>query len=243
MMGLSWPGSRQQGTAARQGAPTPHFTVREGYMDRRDFLRITGASGALCAAGATLAGSALAQGAHRHRLRRLARLRADRRHQHRRSRGPGPPLDSRARQRRHRLPARRADHLAHRGRRHRQPGAGPGYGVRMLAAQWPENPDIRRITVISRFQTRNRRVDLDQPAPANFRPESAATLREYLKPTDLLPTDGIVRPPPTASRAATAAIWRGRSRSTNGWSRTPAARPPPEAAAWATCATCSRPMT
>ena len=30
-------------------------------MDRRDFLRITGASGALCAAGATLAGSALAQ--------------------------------------------------------------------------------------------------------------------------------------------------------------------------------------
>ena len=69
----------------------------------------------------------------------------------------------------------------------------PGYGVRMLAAQWPENPDIRRITVISRFQTRNRRVDLDQPAPANFRPESAATLREYLKPTDLLPTDGIVK--------------------------------------------------
>ena len=63
----------------------------------------------------------------------------------------------------------------------------------MLAAQWPENPDIRRITVISRFQTRNRRVDLDQPAPANFRPESAATLREYLKPTDLLPTDGIVK--------------------------------------------------
>lgn len=162
-------------------------------MDRRDFLRITGASGALCAAGATLAGSALAQ-------ERTATVSADWRAFELTAdisiEDPGaqarlwiPMPDS-------------ADTDYQRGAQTvwRIEGGGtaslaqaPGYGVRMLAAQWPENPDIRRITVISRFQTRNRRVDLDQPAPANFRPESAATLREYLKPTDLLPTDGIVK--------------------------------------------------
>ena len=210
-------------------------------MDRRDFLRITGASGALCAA-ATLAGSALAQ-------ERTATVSADWRAFELTADisiedpGPGPPLDSRARQRRHRLPARRADHLAHRGRRHRQPGAGPGYGVRMLAAQWPENPDIRRITVISRFQTRNRRVDLDNPRPPTSGPKARRRCVNTSSPPICCPPTASSRPPPTASRAATAAIWRGRSRSTNGWSRTPAARPPPEAAAWATCATCSRPMT
>ena len=109
----------------------------------------------------------------------------------------------------------------------------------MACACWPRNGLKTRtygITVISRFQTRNRRVDLDQPAPASFRPESAATLREYLKPTDLLPTDGIVKA--TADR-----ITRGHSgdlaqaRAIYEWVvETPAARPPPEAAAWATCA-------
>jgi transglutaminase-like putative cysteine protease len=49
------------------------------------------------------------------------------------------------------------------------------------------------VVVSSRFQTRNRRVDLSQPPAAGFKPESAAVLREYLRPTALLPTDGIVK--------------------------------------------------
>ncbi|HEY0294745.1 MAG TPA: transglutaminase-like domain-containing protein [Bordetella sp.] len=69
----------------------------------------------------------------------------------------------------------------------------PGYDVQMLAVQWPDAQDApRRIVVTSRFQTRNRRVDLDQPAPG-FKPASADALRRYLQPTALLPTDGIVK--------------------------------------------------
>ena len=41
----------------------------------------------------------------------------------------------------------------------------PGYDVRMLAVQWPDAQAPREVTVTSRFQTRNRRVDLTQPPP------------------------------------------------------------------------------
>ena len=198
-------------------------------MDRRDFLRITGARAPVRRrrdARRLRAGA----GAHRHRLRRLARLRADRRHQHRRSGAQArlwiPVPDS-------------ADTDYQRGAQTiwRIEGGGtaslaqaPGYGVRMLAAQWPENPDIRRITVISRFQTRNRRVDLTSPRPPTSGPKARRRCVNTSSPPICCPPTASSRPPPTASRAATAAIWRGRARSTNGWSRTPAARPPPEAA-------------
>ena len=69
----------------------------------------------------------------------------------------------------------------------------PGYDVQMLAVQWPDAQSPRTITLTSRFQTRNRRVDLTQPPPADAARESAAALREYLQPTALLPTDGIVK--------------------------------------------------
>ncbi|MCY1200509.1 hypothetical protein D9M72_119400 [compost metagenome] len=69
----------------------------------------------------------------------------------------------------------------------------PGYGVQMLAVEWPDAQAQRAVTVTSRFQTRNRRVDLTQPPPADAEHESPAALREYLKPTTLLPTDGIVK--------------------------------------------------
>lgn len=68
----------------------------------------------------------------------------------------------------------------------------PGYDVRMLAVEWTDAASPRAITVVSRFQTRNRRVDVNA-APADFLPESPETLRHYLQPTALLPTDGIVR--------------------------------------------------
>lgn len=69
----------------------------------------------------------------------------------------------------------------------------PGYDVQMLAVQWPDGQAPRNVTVTSRFQTRNRRVDLTQPPPADATLERPATLREFLKPTALLPTDGIVK--------------------------------------------------
>ncbi len=69
----------------------------------------------------------------------------------------------------------------------------PGYDVQMLAVQWPDAQAPRSVTVTSRFQTRNRRVDLTQPPAADAALERPETLREYLKPTALLPTDGIVK--------------------------------------------------
>lgn len=69
----------------------------------------------------------------------------------------------------------------------------PGYDVRMLAVEWPDAASPRVLTVTSEFQTRNRRVDLSQPPVAGATPETAQTLREYLRPTELLPTDGIVK--------------------------------------------------
>lgn len=68
-----------------------------------------------------------------------------------------------------------------------------GYDVQMLAVQWPDARAPRSVTVTSRFQTRNRRVDLTQPPPANAVLEDPAVLREFVKPTALLPTDGIVK--------------------------------------------------
>ena len=62
----------------------------------------------------------------------------------------------------------------------------------MLAAQWPENGH----TQDHGHQPLPDAQPPRRPGPARARqlpPESAATLREYLKPTDLLPTDGIVK--------------------------------------------------
>jgi transglutaminase-like putative cysteine protease len=69
----------------------------------------------------------------------------------------------------------------------------PGYDVQMLAAQWPDSQSPRKIKVVSTFQTRNRRVDLTQPPSADAPAESREVLRHYLQPTALLPTDGIVK--------------------------------------------------
>jgi transglutaminase-like putative cysteine protease len=68
-----------------------------------------------------------------------------------------------------------------------------GYDVQMLAAQWPTAQSARNVTIKSRFQTRNRRIDLTQPPAADAHTESPQALRHYLKPTSLLPTDGIVK--------------------------------------------------
>ncbi|AOY94326.1 transglutaminase [Cupriavidus sp. USMAA2-4] len=70
----------------------------------------------------------------------------------------------------------------------------PGYDVRMVVVGWPEATDgPLRATLTQVVALRDRAVDLGQaPSPAVPR-ESAAVLREYLRPTRLLPLDGIVR--------------------------------------------------
>lgn len=72
-----------------------------------------------------------------------------------------------------------------------------GVDVPMLAVAWPDAPaqggPARTVTLINTFATRDRRVDLSQPPSANAPRESAEVLRRYLQPTELQPTDGLVR--------------------------------------------------
>jgi transglutaminase-like putative cysteine protease len=66
----------------------------------------------------------------------------------------------------------------------------PVYGAGAVWAEFPEGvPAVLELT--SRFATRDLAVDLSKPGSA--RPESRATLATYTKPTNLLPTDGIVK--------------------------------------------------
>lgn len=71
----------------------------------------------------------------------------------------------------------------------------PHYDVQTVVVQWPDGTaDAQRsVVVTSRFQTRNRRVDLSLPPDRRAPRESRETLRRYLQPTALLPTDGIVK--------------------------------------------------
>ena len=68
--------------------------------------------------------------------------------------------------------------------------ADPKYGAGILSAEWPAG---RRplLTLTSRFATRDVAVDLSRPGRAAA--ERPAELRKALEPTELLPTDGIVK--------------------------------------------------
>lgn len=63
-------------------------------------------------------------------------------------------------------------------------------GVRMLHAEFAETVSTPTITLVSRVQTRGRAVDWSRPARAS---EDPAVLQAALAPTELMPTDGIVR--------------------------------------------------
>ncbi|HSW24569.1 MAG TPA: transglutaminase domain-containing protein [Burkholderiaceae bacterium] len=67
--------------------------------------------------------------------------------------------------------------------------ADPRRGVRMLYAEFAAGT-LPALTLTSRVQTRSRAVDWRGAKPAA---EDPALLRAYLAPTELLPTDGIVR--------------------------------------------------
>jgi transglutaminase-like putative cysteine protease len=66
----------------------------------------------------------------------------------------------------------------------------PGYGVELLSVEWPDAHAVGSVTLSSRVRTRDRRVAFDAGRARHS--ESKRTLQEYLRPTRLLPTDGIV---------------------------------------------------
>ena len=63
-------------------------------------------------------------------------------------------------------------------------------GARMLLAEFSPGTAQPVLEVTSRLQTQNRATDWSRKTPVR---EDAATLRYWTAPTDLLPTDGIVR--------------------------------------------------
>src|SRR5512134_1409904 len=68
----------------------------------------------------------------------------------------------------------------------------PKHGVRMVAAEWRAGEPAPLIEVTSRFMTRDHAVDLARPADGGKR-LAPAQRTFYTSPTELLPTDGIVR--------------------------------------------------
>jgi transglutaminase-like putative cysteine protease len=69
----------------------------------------------------------------------------------------------------------------------------PDYGVQLLHVRWPDAKSVGRVSLVSRFATRDRRVDVDVGAATPATAESANALHRFLRPTALLPTDGVVK--------------------------------------------------
>jgi transglutaminase-like putative cysteine protease len=66
------------------------------------------------------------------------------------------------------------------------------YGVDMLYAEWQKGERSPVVELTSRFMTRDRAVDLSRPAAGGVA-LSSTEVAFYTAPTELLPTDGIVR--------------------------------------------------
>jgi transglutaminase-like putative cysteine protease len=69
-------------------------------------------------------------------------------------------------------------------------GTDPKFGAGMVWAEFPEG-EKPVLILTSRFATRDIAVDLS--APGNAKPEDMTMLAKYIAPSDLLPTDGIVK--------------------------------------------------
>ena len=68
--------------------------------------------------------------------------------------------------------------------------ADPQYAAGMVHAEWPASESAPVLEVISRIQTQDRAVDWSKKTPARL---DTATARKWTQPTDLMPTDGIVK--------------------------------------------------
>ena len=66
----------------------------------------------------------------------------------------------------------------------------PKYGSSLLYAEWNEGEKVPVVELTSRFQTQDRMQDWSQKITP---PETAAMLAMWTQPTELIPTDGIVR--------------------------------------------------
>jgi len=66
----------------------------------------------------------------------------------------------------------------------------PKYGAKILVVEFPAGVAKPTVELVSRVQTRSRAVDWQKKSDAR---ESAANLKKWLEPTELIPTDGIVR--------------------------------------------------
>src|SRR5690349_22797141 len=83
------------------------------------------------------------------------------------------------------------------------------YGLAMLYVEWPEKEMNPVIEVTSRFMTRDRAVHFAAPGNAEL---SAAERRFFTAPTELIPTDGIVRKTALEiTRGATNDVEKGRA--------------------------------
>lgn len=69
-------------------------------------------------------------------------------------------------------------------------GTDPKFGAGMVWAEFPEG-EKPVLVLTSRFVTRDIAVDLS--SPGNAQPEDMTMLAKYIAPSDLLPTDGIVK--------------------------------------------------
>lgn len=72
-----------------------------------------------------------------------------------------------------------------------QTGTDPVHGARFLAVDWPADAKGRVVELRTRADARDRQVELDRPR--SVPPLSPAARALYTAPTDLIPTDGIVR--------------------------------------------------
>ena len=67
----------------------------------------------------------------------------------------------------------------------------PRYGVEMLYAEWPASEAKPHLEIVSRFATRDRKVDVSRPVRRATL--TAAEIAFFTAPTELIPTDGIVK--------------------------------------------------
>jgi transglutaminase-like putative cysteine protease len=66
----------------------------------------------------------------------------------------------------------------------------PKYGAAMLYGEFAEGGAVPTVQLVSRFQTQDRAIDWSQKIASA---EDATAVKAWTAPTDLLPTDGIVR--------------------------------------------------
>ena len=79
-----------------------------------------------------------------------------------------------------------------------------GYDVRALLVEWADAGALGPVSLKTRVATRDRQVDISgRPKGRRVARESASVLQTYLRPTSLMPTDGIVKE--TASKITTGA--------------------------------------